>query len=467
MQKSLLAQYAGIVHSDFIGLVAAKDRYIVWANEAMHRLFGYESGELIGQPIRILFIDEVTYKPFANEVVTAIEGKKVYSGTQPRRRKDGTTGWYQINISQLVGQPEVFVGSFIDETARHQLMEELERHRAVVQDQTELISRFLPDRTFCYVNDVYCRLFGKSREELLGCNWHPVVHPVDLPMIEAELAKLSYAHPVVTIEIRVMVAGGGWRWFQFVNRGLFDADGRLVEVQSVGRDITDLMNVERRLRENEERLDLALLGSGMVLWDWDIPEQKVTPGHRWSEILGYSDQELGVNESAWMGLIHPSDLEVFMQKIDAHIQGENARFESEHRLKHKDGHWVNVLAYGKISSRDVAGKPTRMIGTIQDISHRKRLNEEGLDLLKRIEGLIRDSSHKSNEPSGALVKLTKRETQILGMIAEGMTSGQIAQKLKLATNTVISHRQKMMVKLDLHSTAAVVRFALDNATARQ
>ncbi|OYU43581.1 MAG: hypothetical protein CFE44_17605 [Burkholderiales bacterium PBB4] len=59
--------------------------------------------------------------------------------------------------------------------------------------------------------------------------------------------------------------------------------------------------------------------------------------------------------------------------------------------------------------------------------------------------------------------LTKRESQILAMIADGMTSAQIAQKLNVATNTVISHRQKMMVKLGLHSTAEVIRFALDNA----
>ena len=53
-----------------------------------------------------------------------------------------------------------------------------------------------------------------------------------------------------------------------------------------------------------------------------------------------------------------------------------------------------------------------------------------------------------------------------GMIAEGMTSGQIAQKLNLATNTVISHRHKLMVKLDLHSTAEVIRFAMDHTIAR-
>jgi PAS domain S-box-containing protein len=467
VETSLLAQTAAIFNSEFNALMAAKDRQIVWANDAMHCLFGYAPGELIGQPTRILFVDQDSYEPFSQEAVTTIAARKAYSDIQPRRRKDGTTGWYQINISQLAGHPEFFVGSFIDETSRHVLLEELENHRRVVQDQTELISRFLPDRTFSFVNDVYCRLFNKSREELIGFSWQPVVHPEDIPMIEAQLEKLSANSPVVTIENRVAVGGGEWRWFQFVNRGLFDADGSLQEVQSVGRDITDLKNIERSLRENEGRLDLALMGSGMVLWDWDVNERKVTPGLRWPEILGYSDQELGVNEDVWLGLIHPSDLKSFMQKISTHLQGDNARFESEHRLKHRDGHWVNVLAYGKVSARDKDGKPIRMIGTIQDVSQRKRLNEEGLDLLKRIEGLIRDSSPKSNDPSGALVNLTKRESQILGMIAEGMTSGQIAQKLDVATNTVISHRQKMMAKLDLHSTAEVIRFALDNAIPRK
>lgn len=462
MKKNLLAHSAAIISSDFTALLATKDRRILWANDAMHRMFGYESGELIGQPTRVLFVDQDSYAPFANEAVKSISEKNVYSDIQPRRRKDGTVGWYQINISQLLGHPDIYVGSFIDESSRHALLEELERHRTVVQDQTELICRFLPDRTFCFVNDVYCRLFGKSREELIGFNWHPVAHPDDLPMIEEKLKQLSFTNPVVTIENRVSVATGEWRWFQFANRGIFDNEENLLEVQSVGRDINILKNVEQSLRDNEARLDLALLGSGSVLWDWDIAERKVTPGLRWSEVLGYMDQELGVNEDAWMNLIHPSDLNSFMKKINDHIQGDSARFESEHRLRHKDGHWVNVLAYGKVTSRDNEGKPVRMIGTIQDVSQRKRLNDEGLALLKQVEGLIRSSSPRSDDASQALENLTKRQRQILAMIAEGMTSAQIAKKLRVATNTVISHRQKLMVKLDLHSVAEVIRFALDH-----
>ncbi len=426
-------------------------------------MLGYESGELIGQSTRVLFADDGSYDTFLNEIKAALKEKSVYTGIHTRKRKDGTVGWYQINIDRPASQPEIFFGSFIDETLRHKTQLELEAHRTVVEDQTELISRYLPDKTFSFVNDVFCRFFGKPRDELMGYHWAPLAHPDDMPAIEKKLAELNPINPIVIIENRVANTSGEWRWFQFSNRAMFDADGHLQEIQSVGRDITELKRTEHQLQENQERLEQALLGSGMVLWDWDISQHQVTSGHRWFETLGYTSDELGVSEDDWMGLIHPGDLNSFSQKITAHLEGNTPRFESEHRLKHKDGHWVSVLAYGKVSLRDKDGKPVRMIGTVQDVSQRKRLNEEGVTLLKRVEALIRESAPISNEESGALVSLTKREVQILGLIGEGMTSAQIAKKLGVATNTVISHRQKLMAKLDLHSTAEAVRFALDNA----
>jgi len=203
----------------------------------------------------------------------------------------------------------------------------------------------------------------------------------------------------------------------------------------------------------------------MVLWDWDIPERKVTVGNRWSVLLGFTKEELGNDEDSWMDLINPKDLEAFKQKISSHLQGETASFENEHQLSHKDGHWVTVEARGKVTLRDKDNNPLRMVGTILDISQRKRLNEEGMDLLKRIESLIRESSSRSPvkvESDNSAESLTKRQLQILGMIAIGLTSAEIGKRLFLATPTVISHRRNLMAKLDLHSTAELTRFAIDH-----
>ena len=594
MLEELIGQSAAILNSDFIAIAIVKDRHIVWANAALHRILGYDPDELIGQATRNLYLDQDSYETFGREAYSLISVGKTYSGTIPMKRKDGSTGWYEFNISSLGGNSDMAVGAIIDRTASYQDRIKLEvnelLYRSVLEDQTEAIGRFLPDGTFVFVNDAFCRLFGKPADELIGHRWHPVAHPDDIPMIESRLSQMSAENPVVIIENRVFVVGGELRWMQFVNRGGYDVDGNLKEIQSVGRDITKLKQIEANLRESEdtsrraqavgrigsftldyhtevfriteetarlfdlentglttfaewfarvhpddqskvetawraallgapydmtyrivvqsqirwikalaelqfddqghlakavgtvqdiseykqiefklresdEQLEMALLGSGLVLWDWTIPERKVTAGNRWFELLGYTKEELGNEEADWMNLINPKDLESFSQKISAHLQGETAQFESQHQLRHKDGHWVSVEVAGKVTLRDADHKPLRMVGTILDISQRKRLNEEGLELLKKIECLIRENtthSPPSSEKTAKAESLTKRQRQIIGMIAAGMTSADIAKHLNLSTATVISHRRNLMAKLKLHSTAEVTHFAIDH-----
>lgn len=339
------------------------------------------------------------------------------------------------------------------------------RYRAVVADQTEVISRILPDGSFVFANDVFCRTFGKSVEELLGQRWHPVAHPDDLGLIEARLREMSPENPVVIIENRVFVADGELRWMQFVNRGFFDDQGALREIQSVGRDITSLKQIEAELRESKARLDAALTGSGLACWDWDLQNHEVTGDDRWPQVLGYASDELGRDENQWLKLIDPRDRANFDRTMMEYLQGDASYFQSEHRMRHKNGHWVTVEARGKLTQQDPGGDPLRMVGTIFDVSQRKRLHDEGLDLLRQIESLIRENaSIPTSRPSGgeALEALTKRERQVLEMIAGGMTSAQIGEHLQLSTNTITTHRKNLMAKLDLHTMAEVTRFAIDH-----
>ncbi len=128
------------------------------------------------------------------------------------------------------------------------------QYRQVLEDQTEVVCRFGAGGEFAFVNDVYCRTFGKTAGELIGHHWHPVVHPDDVTHVNAELAKMSPANPVVRIENRVNDAAGRVRWMEFVNRGFYDPAGVLVEVQAVGRDVTDRKAAEDARRELEADL---------------------------------------------------------------------------------------------------------------------------------------------------------------------------------------------------------------------
>ncbi len=258
--------------------------------------------------------------------------------------------------------------------------------RLVIEDLTEIICRHLPDGTFTYVNEAFCRFFGGTAHELLGSRWQPKAVPEDVPMIQDKLRTVSTQNPVVVIENRVYDAKGRVRWMQFVNRGLFEASGSLVEMQSVGRDITERVLAEQELKESQERWRFALESSGFGVWDWDQPSNSAYYSTEWKTLLGYdpADTITGPNED-WLGMVHPDDSSMVFAALQAHIDGRTSQYAEEFRLRCKDGTWKWVAGRGRIVQRDEATKkPRRMIGTIADISKRKAAEEREARSLQMI-----------------------------------------------------------------------------------
>lgn len=127
------------------------------------------------------------------------------------------------------------------------------RYRAIIEDQTEVISRFQKDGKITFVNDAYCRYFGVERQEIIGSHYHPIIHPEDLPDVEATVAQLNRDTPVLTVEHRVQVQSQ-IRWMQWNNRAIYDENGEFLEYQSVGRDITERKHAEQAIEERERLL---------------------------------------------------------------------------------------------------------------------------------------------------------------------------------------------------------------------
>lgn len=133
------------------------------------------------------------------------------------------------------------------------IWESEDRYRSVVEDQTEFIVRWLPDGTRTFVNQSYCRFFGKSREELVGTSFFPLILEEDRETVRRKIASLTPENPVATAEHQVHLPDGGIGWQQWTDRAFF-RDGQLVELQSVGRDITE----KKRLEEQAERQRVEL-----------------------------------------------------------------------------------------------------------------------------------------------------------------------------------------------------------------
>jgi PAS domain S-box-containing protein len=157
-------------------------------------------------------------------------------------------------------------------------------------------------------------------------------------------------------------------------------------IQLVVRDVTEQKRVERRLRENEERLTLAVAGALEGVWDWNLETGAVVYSPRWTEMLGYTPEEIEPHVSAWERLVHPDDRSRADRASDSIARGERATYEAEFRLRHKDGHYVHVLSRGFPVRREPGGPVVRIVGTHLDLSELRRAeaalreNEERLKL---------------------------------------------------------------------------------------
>jgi PAS domain S-box-containing protein len=128
------------------------------------------------------------------------------------------------------------------------------RYRDVVETQAEFIVRWKPDGTRTFVNEAYCRFQATDRGELLGKSLLQWIHPEDRQSFHDSLVDISPARPTAIWEGRVLRGGETFTWMQWSSRAFFDAEGRPIEYQSVGRNVTELKNAADLLRQKEAHL---------------------------------------------------------------------------------------------------------------------------------------------------------------------------------------------------------------------
>ncbi len=134
-------------------------------------------------------------------------------------------------------------------------------------------------------------------------------------------------------------------------------------------------HAERALWESEERYALAVGGANDGIWDWNLAATTTFFSPRWKAILGYRDHEIGDSIEEWFSRVHPDDSAGLKKALDAHLAGQEPHFEHEHRMSCKDNSSIWVLTRGVVV-RNAEGKPTRMAGSLTDISARKRAEEQ-------------------------------------------------------------------------------------------
>ncbi len=347
----------------------------------------------------------------------------------------------------------------------HSSLEREVRILSAVSDGVTVVSA---QGSILYANPALESMFGYAHGELVG-------H--DIAVLSADDSPTARA---TTIEIlRALRETGTWHgdscsrrkdgdqlWTNTaISRYTLPAHGPLWI--AVVRDISQRKALEDELKRSHEQLELAMRGSNLGMWSVDMMTGDMICDARVFEIFGLVPQLGGMTRSRWVDAVHPEDVDFSAALFCQHLKGETPIFQIEHRIRHSDGHWVWVLASGKVMQRRSDGWATQVIGTCQDVSVQKRLSQETQNLLLRLESLLRATGMQATQASRTsgdtdkVNDLTRREKSVLVMIAEGMTSAQIAERMHLSPGTIATHRRNLMSKLDLHSSAEVTRFAVE------
>jgi PAS domain S-box-containing protein len=187
------------------------------------------------------------------------------------------------------------------------LEESERRYRDVVETQTEFISRFKPDGTHVFANEVYCRHFGKRRDEVVGHRFVPSIPEEDRERVRRHFASFSPENPVADIEHGVLMPDGSTRWHWWNDHAIFNDTGGIIEFQSLGKDITDRKRAEEAIKQSENlyRTLFNTTGSATIISGPDTTILLANSG--WEKLTGVprSEQE---TKLSWT---------VFFEKDDA------------------------------------------------------------------------------------------------------------------------------------------------------
>ena len=237
-----------------------------------------------------------------------------------------------------------------------------------------------------FANPAAGRLCGVADPaELAGTPLARIFHPDRYRAHRASLERVLAGHAVTPFEEGIVRPDGSMADVEIALTRVddFDAGGQAV-VWTV-HEISERKRADASLRESEERLTLAFAGAQEGVWDWNLVTGDVVYSPRWKQMLGYADDEVEPHVSSWERLLHPDDLPRAQEVNESVARGARA-YEGEFRLRHKDGHYVQVLSRGYPVRREPGGPVVRIVGTHFDLTERRQAEAERArtELLSRL-----------------------------------------------------------------------------------
>jgi PAS domain S-box-containing protein len=222
-----------------------------------------------------------------------------------------------------------------------------------------------------YFNTGWRKFTGTAAGE-----WTGSVHAEDRARCIAAFTQAAAECGRFDLEFRLRHHDGEHRWVFCSGAPRLLPGGEFLGYTFSCVDIQDRKSVERELHLSRERLQLALDAANEGLWDWNLVTGANYYGPRYYTILGYAAGELPAAYDTWLNLLHPDDRETAVEQRNRQIAQRGGTFTTEYRLRKKNGEYTWIQSRGKVVAWQPDGSQGRIVGTITDITERRRLEEQ-------------------------------------------------------------------------------------------
>ena len=250
----------GIDHAQVGIYQVEEDGTITYANHYAAKTLGYSMEELLGKS---LFDIAPPFDPESfhqHRLATKAKGSNTIISRH--KRKDGTEFPVEVTVNYFQYKDQTLSFSFVKDITERQRAEEALKeseanYRMLVENQTDIVVKVDLEGRFLFVSPSYCKMFGKTEDELIGKTFMPLVHPDDQEQTAEAMKSLFYPPHRAFMEQRALTQQG-WVWLAWSDTAVLNDEGKVSAIIGVGRDITERKLAETDLRELKEQLEVQV-----------------------------------------------------------------------------------------------------------------------------------------------------------------------------------------------------------------